>query len=287
VVGSDAHRAAEALPGPGRVRVMECDVSLPAIARLVAPLVLETDMLVVPASPDGRDIAPLLGLLLRRPLVTGVTKVVCEGTSWIVTAVRSDGLLDHHTSVDGSAVVTLIPGQTGQTASFGSVQIDVVDSDSVEVAGNDLIPVQSAGQSAVQCVVVLPADPATMDLTEAHCIVAGGQGIAGKDRFDQLGRIGTVIGGSLGGTRVASDAGWIPFERQIGTTGVTVNPQVYLAFGISGATQHTSGLGSPEHIVSVNTDPSCPMMTMSDVAIVADAKAVLESLESKLRERSA
>ena len=71
-------------------------------------------------------------------------------------------------------------------------------------------------------------------------------------------------------------------ERQIGTTGVVVDPRLYIAFGISGAVQHTSGLGQPDHIISVNTDAHCPMMQMSDLAIVADANDVLEALASRL-----
>ena len=83
---------------------------------------------------------------------------------------------------------------------------------------------------------------------------------------------------SVGATRVVTDRRWLPHERQIGTTGVVVDPQLYLAFGISGAVQHTSGLGDPDHIVSVNTDASCPMMQLADLAIVADANAVLDEL---------
>ena len=129
---------------------------------------------------------------------------------------------------------------------------------------------------------ILPPDPATADLAEADRIVAGGQGLGSTGEFERLGRVGAALGASLGGTRVASDAGWIPFERQIGTTGAIVHPSLYLAFGISGATQHTTGLGDPEHIISVNTDASCPMMTMADLAIVADATAVVAALEAAL-----
>ncbi|NLA35039.1 MAG: electron transfer flavoprotein subunit alpha, partial [Actinobacteria bacterium] len=71
-------------------------------------------------------------------------------------------------------------------------------------------------------------------------------------------------------------------DRQIGTTGVVVNPDLYLAFGISGAVQHTAGLGHPDHIVSVNTDPHCPMMAMADLAVVADANATLDALAALL-----
>jgi electron transfer flavoprotein alpha subunit len=204
-----------------------------------------------------------------------------------LVAVRTDGLVDHVHRVTVPCVVTLIPG-TGHAAVGGA---------SSEKGGTHLMPLELApppetvGNSdnshAVQTIAVLPPDPATMDLTEAGCIVAGGNGLvggaaAGTARFDTLREVGSLIGASLGGTRVASDAGWIPFERQIGTTGVEVSPRVYLAFGISGATQHITGLGSPDHILSVNTDPSCPMMGMSEVAIVADAFAVVQSLHRLL-----
>ncbi len=76
---------------------------------------------------------------------------------------------------------------------------------------------------------------------------------------------------------MAADAGWVPQGRFIGTTGVTVNPRLYLAFGISGAVQHVTGLGSPDHIIAVNTDASAPMMSMADLAIVTDETGLLKS----------
>ena len=83
----------------------------------------------------------------------------------------------------------------------------------------------------------------------------------------------------MGATRVITDRGWVGHQRQIGTTGVVVDPRVYVAFGISGAVQHTAGLGAPDHIVSVNTDPHCPMMQLADLALVSDANVVLDELE--------
>ncbi|MYR56701.1 electron transfer flavoprotein subunit alpha, partial [Streptomyces sp. SID625] len=80
--------------------------------------------------------------------------------------------------------------------------------------------------------------------------------------------------------------GWLEYARQIGTTGVTVDPDLYVAFGISGAPHHTGGLGAPRHVVSVNTDPYCPMTAMADLGIVADAPAVLAALLRKVREES-
>jgi electron transfer flavoprotein alpha subunit len=87
---------------------------------------------------------------------------------------------------------------------------------------------------------------------------------------------------SVGATRVITDRGWVGHERQIGTTGVIVEPQLYIAFGISGAVQHTSGIGQPRHIISVNSDPHCPMMQLADVAVIADANSVLDELVARI-----
>jgi electron transfer flavoprotein alpha subunit len=125
---------------------------------------------------------------------------------------------------------------------------------------------------------VLAPDAATVDLAEAGRIVGGGAGLRSTEQFDQLAELGVHLGASVGATRVITDRGWVGHERQIGTTGVVVDPDLYLAFGISGAVQHTSGLGHPDHVISVNTDAHCPMMQLADLAVVADANEVLAEL---------
>ena len=129
---------------------------------------------------------------------------------------------------------------------------------------------------------VLAPDVSTMDLAEAPRILGGGAGLDAADRFALLGEVAASLGASMGATRVITDRGWVSHDRQIGTTGVVVDPQLYLAFGISGAVQHTTGLGHPEHIISVNTDQHCPMMALADLAVVADANATLDELASRL-----
>jgi electron transfer flavoprotein alpha subunit len=89
----------------------------------------------------------------------------------------------------------------------------------------------------------------------------------------------------MGATRVITDRGWTDSARQIGTTGVTIRPQIYLAFGVSGAVQHTAGLGAPEHVVSVNLDDACPMSQMADLVVVADASATLAALAQIVEQR--
>lgn len=132
---------------------------------------------------------------------------------------------------------------------------------------------------------VLEPDLHTMDLADATRVLAGGAGLAaGADgrtavaMFDLLAEVAACMGGSAGATRVATDAGWAAYSRQIGTTGVTIDPDLYIAFGISGATQHVSGLGTPRHIISVNTDGTCPMTAMADLGLVTDAPQLLVEL---------
>jgi electron transfer flavoprotein alpha subunit len=131
---------------------------------------------------------------------------------------------------------------------------------------------------------VLPPDVRTMDLGEARRIVGGGAGLDAEQRFVELDSFAAHIGGVMGATRVITDRGWVHHDRQIGTTGVVVDPALYISFGVSGAVQHVSGLGSPDHVISVNTDAHCPMMAMSDLAIVSDANATLGALIDALIE---
>ncbi len=278
-VGSDTEEAAKNLSSAHTIFTMEMPGSgLVEIADGIAAIdpVRTATGLILPASPDGRDLAPLLSHRLRRPLYASATEV----RERRVTCVRTAGRVGRELIPVGPFVATLVPGVRGLTRPSAPTATTIT------ALPSSAPRTQDGSERVVTSIAVLPPDPTTMDLTEARFIVGGGLGLGSKDRFDQLARVGRHLGASLGGTRVASDAGWIPFERQIGTTGVAVTPSIYLAFGISGATQHTSGLGDPDHVISVNTDPSCPMMTMAELAIVSDAAGVLDALERKLRDTS-
>jgi electron transfer flavoprotein alpha subunit len=124
-----------------------------------------------------------------------------------------------------------------------------------------------------------------MELAEAPLVFSGGAGLAAgldlpgaRAAFGLLAAVASALGASAGATRVATDAGWAGPDRQIGTTGVAIAPRLYVAFGVSGAAQHTGGLGAPEHIVSVNLDAHCPMTAMSSFGIIADARGTLVEL---------
>lgn len=234
-----------------------------ALAGMAA--VQDAGLVLLPGSADGRDLAPRLADALDRPLYAGL--VTPPGPT--VGLARYGGAVVEEQRLDSPAVATLVPGLRGVEPLPAGYRAP----DPVSLR---LPPVRDVRD--VEVLEVTPPDPATMDLAEAPFILAGGAGLGGAEAFAALEALAGALGASMGATRVVTDAGWVPFERQIGTTGVAVNPRVYVALGISGAVQHTSGLGHPEHVIAVNTDPSCPMMTMADLAVVSDAPGVLAAL---------
>jgi electron transfer flavoprotein alpha subunit len=269
LVGTGTSTAAKELTAHVReVRVAEVQGGFApgAWAHAIAPLVTGEDVVVLPASADGRDLAPRLAFALDRPLLAGAVLVTRERA----VLARDGGLVAEEHEVTQPIVATLEPGVRGVEPTAG----DAPSPTAIELtiaAGRD-----------VDVVDVLPADPTTMDLSEAPRIVSGGAGLKSAEAFVTLQRVATALGASYGASRVVADVGWVPQDRFIGTTGVAVDPKLYVAFGISGAVQHVSGVGDPEHVVAVNIDRSCPMMSMADLAIVADAPATLAALAEKL-----
>jgi electron transfer flavoprotein alpha subunit len=232
-----------------------------ALARALA----DEAIIVLPASPDGRDLGPRLAAALDRPFFAGATEV----TDRTVVVPRDGGRAMHTMPAPPRLVATLQVGirghePAGDAPSISSMLLDLEPADG---------PIADAHVERV-----LAPDAATIDLAEAGRIVGGGAGLGSSARFEQLAELGDLLGASVGATRVITDRGWVGHERQIGTTGVVVAPELYLAFGISGAVQHTSGLGHPDHVISVNVDAHCPMMQLADLGVVADANEVLTEL---------
>ncbi len=276
LVGAEAALAAEGLAGLcTKVEVWETEGYRPAAwSAALAPVLAREPVIVLPASADGRDLAPRVAHRLGRPLLAGAIEVTADR----IVLTRWGGLAVEDVVPPATLVATLQPGVRG-FARAGAVEPAVVHLDVTTLPGDDRDRPSAADATVLE---VLPPDPATMDLAEAPRIVAGGAGLDSPARFEQLAVVAEALGASVGATRVVTDRGWIGHERQIGTTGVVVEPKVYLALGISGAVQHTSGLGQPDHVVSVNTDPSCPMMQLADLAVVSDANAVLDELVTRL-----
>lgn len=117
-----------------------------------------------------------------------------------------------------------------------------------------------------------------IDIKNSNIIISGGYGVGSKENFDLLFELADVLGAEVGGTRAAVDAGFIPHARQIGQTGVTVRPHLYIACGISGAVQHRAGMEDSDMIISINRDPEAPINNIADYAIVGDVGSVLPKM---------
>jgi electron transfer flavoprotein alpha subunit len=203
---------------------------------------------------------------MDRPLLAGATEYR-DGEAWLA---RRGGLVMERVVADGPVVVTLQPGVRG------------IEPRRRDLPAPEPVTARVAARHDATVLDVVPPDPGTMDLAESRRIMAGGAGLRGPADFRLLTLVADAIGASMGVTRVVADMGWVAHERYIGTTGVAVNPELYVALGISGAIQHVTGLGTPHHVVAVNTDPSCPMMAMADLALVTDAPGLLEALARRL-----
>jgi electron transfer flavoprotein alpha subunit len=130
----------------------------------------------------------------------------------------------------------------------------------------------------------LPPNPGSVPLEEADRIVAAGLGVGSPQLLASVAELGRRLGAALGASRPVADRGWVPFERQIGTTGRQVSPRLYVALGISGASQHLGGLRSVETVVAINVDPACPMMARASLAAVGDVGQVVPAMLRRLEE---
>jgi electron transfer flavoprotein alpha subunit len=235
---------------------------VPALLPLLAGLPdFARSHLIFPGSADGRDIAPRIAHGLGRPFHAGASRIGAHEAVLVRTGGREDWVV----RLAEASVLTLIPGVRGVLPS----------SIAPRVSGERRL---SVAPSSVKATGEVLAGAGTLALGKAARVVAGGLGIGSAEGFQRLAALAGRLGAALGATRVAVDRGWLDADRQIGVTGATVRPDLYLAFGISGAVQHLAGIERPAHTVAVNTDVDCAMMRYADLAVVADAPAVVEAM---------
>jgi len=224
------------------------------------------------ATSQGRDLAPRLAAKLDAGLMADVTAISVEGGN--VTAKRpvyAGKSMVTLSGTGGCVVASLRPNvfpleSTGGSAAVTSVTLGIGDADL---------------KSRVTA--VLAAEGGKQDVAEAEVIVSGGRGLKGPEHWALIENLAKALGAATGASRAVVDAGWRPHSEQVGQTGKTVSPKLYVAVGISGAIQHLAGMSSSKCIVAINKDPQAPIFKVADYGIVGDAFEILPKLTDALK----
>lgn len=201
------------------------------------------------------DIDEETGLLVQtRPTFGGnlMAKIICKNHRPQMATVRPK-IFDR---------AEVVEGKKGEII---KENIEVADDDRVEVTGREKVE-------------------NVVDLQEAEIIVSGGRGIGGPENFDIIREVASLLGGAVGASRAAVDSGWIPYPHQVGQTGKTVKPKVYIACGISGAIQHLAGMQTSDYIIAINKDPEAPIFKVANLGVIGDLFEVLSVLIKKLKQ---
>jgi electron transfer flavoprotein alpha subunit len=280
--GEGAGSGAAGLGGSGARRAIVLgDDDRPAIAYASAAVAAARDggpALLAPATPNGRDLAAALVGSLGLPAFGPVRAVrVVDGTIEAEQATLQGSVITTSRPTDGAPTpaVVLVLANTFTPAEGGSGSAEVSDGPAAEASAFDVVTVSESH----------PAEASVVNLEEATIIVAGGRGVGSEEGFGPLRELAAALGGAVGASRAAADAGWIPYQLQIGQTGKVVKPSLYIGAGISGAIQHRVGMQTAEHVVAINRDPDAPIGEFADMFVVGDLFAIVPALTEEIRRR--
>ena len=275
--GPSAAGAAPALGKHGAARVITVDVdtrdiaawaaSAAEVARSVAP-----SAVLLAHTLRGKDLGPRVAALLGAPMASDCVELRSEGGT----------LVARRPVYAGKALVTVAPSQGPLVV---SLRPNAVTAQEHPAAGAVQSAPPAAPQPALGAVIkeVMAAASKKIELTEASIIVSGGRGLKGPENFALIEELAAALGGAVGASRAVVDAGWRPHTDQVGQTGKTVSPQLYIAVAISGAIQHLAGMRTSKYIVAINKDPEAPIFKVADYGIVGDAFEVVPKLTAAVK----
>jgi electron transfer flavoprotein alpha subunit len=235
---------------------------------------IQPDLILFAASSNGKDLAPRLAARLDAGLVSDVIELSHDGSKFVAVRPMFAGKAYAKVSIQGKALVSLRPNVTPVAAADESRGAEVM-SFAVNLSDADI---------RAKVVSVEKSDAGKLDVAEADIVVSGGRGFKGPENFHLVESLASVMGGAVGASRAVVDAGWRPHGEQVGQTGKTVSPTLYVACAVSGAMQHLAGMSSSKYIVAINTDPEAPIFKAASYGIVGDVFEVLPQLTEAIKQ---
>jgi electron transfer flavoprotein alpha subunit len=233
------------------------------------------EVVLVPGTAAGRDLAPRLGARLGAGVASDVDRLEIEGGTLKARRPLYAGRLFARVAVEGTpAIATCRPNAFPvEEAGGGAAEVSSV--------------AFSAPQTKAKLVEVRSTAGGEQTIAEADIIVSGGRGLKEAENFALVRDLAHALGGAVGASRAVVDAGWIDHQHQVGQTGRVVSPSLYIAVGISGAIQHLAGMSSAKHIIAINKDPEAPIFRIADLGVVGDLFQIVPALTEEVKKAKA
>lgn len=253
----------------------QADLHLLALERIGRTA--EPRVILLPGDSLGRDLAGRLAFRLQTGIVTEVIDIDVHASEKSLRFTRQ--------AYGGNAIAAIVPKAFPVVATLKPRTFDPAARAGGRTGTEILVEAPlDAAQARTRLVERVQEETTGVKLEDARVVISGGRGLGGPEGFDFLVELARVLKGAVGSSRAATDAGWVPSSMQVGQTGKTVSPDLYIAVGISGATQHVAGISGAKTIVAINTDPEASIFKVAHLGIVGDYKAILPPLIANCRE---
>ncbi|PZG15794.1 electron transfer flavoprotein subunit alpha/FixB family protein [Nonomuraea aridisoli] len=240
------------------------------LAQLVA--VKSPAAVLVAATAEGKEVAGRLAVKTDSGVITDAVGL---GEGFVADQSIFGGGINVHARVRrGTPIIAVRPNSTAPEAAAGAGAEEEVS-----------VTLSDAAKAARVVERVKQEKGARPELTEAAIVVSGGRGVGSAENFSVIEGLADALGAAVGASRAATDAGWYPHQFQVGQTGKTVSPQLYIAAGISGAIQHRAGMQTAKTIVAINKDPEAPIFELADYGVVGDLHQVVPQLTEEIKKR--